>query len=70
MRKVAPPTRSSVVMRTFFRPIRSPKWPKNRPPSGRAMNPTPNVANATSVPTAGSRSGKNSTLNTTAAAVP
>jgi hypothetical protein len=40
------------------------------PPMGRATKPTANVPNADSVPTIGSTVGKNSRLNTSAAAVP
>jgi hypothetical protein len=40
------------------------------PPTGRATNPTANVVNASRVPTSGSKLGKNSLLNTSAAAVP
>ena len=54
----------------FLRPSRSPKWPKTTPPRGRATNPTPKVANASTVPRNGLASGKNSFGNTRAAAVP
>ena len=54
----------------FLRPIRSPKWPKTTPPTGRAKNPTPKVANDSSVAINGVCSGKNSFGNTSAAAVP
>ena len=54
----------------FLRPMRSPKWPKMTPPSGRATKPTPNAAKASSVPMKGLASGKNSLGNTSAAAVP
>jgi len=40
------------------------------PPRGRATKPTAYVVNASSVPTSGSKLGKNSLLNTSAAAVP
>ena len=70
MRNVAPPMISSVTTRTVLRPFRSPKCPKTMPPSGRATNPTAAVANARSVPTAGSKPGKKSWLKTSAAAVP
>jgi hypothetical protein len=39
-------------------------------PTGRAAYPTPNVATASRVPTAGSDAGKKTLLNTSAAAVP
>ena len=64
------PMISVVRISVSRRPIRSPMCPKTTPPSGRNTNPTPNVANAVSVPTAGSACGKNNTLNTRAAAVP
>jgi hypothetical protein len=54
----------------FLRPILSPKCPKITPPIGRAAKPTAYVANASSVPTSGSKSGKNSLLKTSAAAEP
>jgi hypothetical protein len=44
--------------------------PNRMPPSGRTTNPTPKVRNASSVPTTGSLLGKNSSPNTSAAAVP
>jgi hypothetical protein len=53
-----------------LRPTRSPKWPNTIPPIGRAANPTPNVANAASVPAAGLNVGKNCALKISAAAAP
>jgi hypothetical protein len=53
-----------------LRPIRSPKWANTAPPIGRAMKPTANEPNAASVPVTGSNAGKNTSLNTSAAAVP
>src|SRR3981189_1632615 len=44
--------------------------PNRMPPSGRHTKPTPNVRNASSVPTTGSLLGKNNSPNTSAAAVP
>nr|WP_240537025.1 hypothetical protein [Bradyrhizobium elkanii] len=44
--------------------------PNNRPPNGRTTKPTPKVRNDNSVPTTGSLFGKNSSPNTSAAAVP
>src|SRR5712672_2772472 len=44
--------------------------PNRMPPSGRTTKPTPKVRNASSVPTIGSLFGKNSSPNTSAAAVP
>ena len=64
IRKVATPMISMVATRVFFRPIRSPMCPKIRPPTGRATKPTAKVANASSVPTAGSLLGKNNFGNT------
>ena len=40
MQKVAPPIIISEMTRSFLRPIRSPKWPKTRAPTGRAKKPT------------------------------
>ena len=60
----------SVTTSTLLRPSLSPKWPKTTPPSGRATNPTAYVANASSVPTSGSKPGKKILLKTSAAAVP
>ena len=45
---------SIVTTSIFLRPIRSPKCPKMKPPSGRVTNPAANVANAIMVPTSGS----------------
>jgi hypothetical protein len=70
MANVARPMSRSVRTSMFLRPSRSPKCPKTTPPSGRATNPTANVAKASSVPTSGSNSGKKSLLKTSAAAVP
>jgi hypothetical protein len=53
-----------------LRPIRSPKWPNRIAPSGRATNPTANVASDASVPASGENDGKNTAPNTSAAAVP
>jgi hypothetical protein len=50
--------------------MRSPRWPKMIPPSGRATKPTANEANAARVATTGSPVAKNSRLNTSDAAVP
>jgi hypothetical protein len=40
MPTVAIPIIIMVMMRSAFRPTRSPKWPKSTAPSGRATNPT------------------------------
>lgn len=37
----AMPISTSEATSSFFRPIRSPRWPAITPPSGRATNPTP-----------------------------
>src|SRR6266851_7417354 len=60
----------SVATSTGLRPNRSPVMPNRMPPSGRTTKPTPKVRNASSVPTTGSLFGKNSSPNTSAAAVP
>jgi hypothetical protein len=60
MPTVEMPMRVSVAMRTLLRPTLSPKWPAMMPPMGRATNPTPKVASASKVPTAGSSLWKNS----------
>lgn len=44
--------------------------PNSTAPSGRATNPTPNVANAASVPAVGENVGKKSGPRISAAAVP
>ncbi len=67
---VARPMISSEITSIDLRPARSPKWPKMIPPSGRAAKPTPNVANAASVPIVGSTFGKNRSPKISAAAVP
>ena len=40
IRKVVPPMMNRLRISSSLRPIRSPKWPKTIPPSGRAANPT------------------------------
>ncbi len=45
MRKVPMPMMSREAMRVFFRPTRSPKWPKMIEPTGRATKATPKIAN-------------------------
>ena len=67
---VAMPIMSSVVMRVFFRPIRSPKWPKMMAPTGRAKKATAKVPKEATVPAAVPSAGKNTTGKTRAAAVP
>lgn len=47
-----------------------PTWPKSTAPSALATKPTPNVANAASVPASGENVGKNRGPRTSAAAVP
>src|SRR6478736_9106525 len=44
MRIEPTPINIKVRKSTGFRPIRSPRWPKTIAPTGRATNPTPNVA--------------------------
>lgn len=61
---------SMVITSIFLRPMRSPKWPKMKPPSGRVTKPAAKVANEIIVPTSGSKVGKNWLLNTSAAIVP
>ncbi len=57
---VPTPISNNVTIRIDLRPIRSPKWPKTIPPSGRARNPTENVAKTAIVPINGSSLGKKS----------
>ena len=54
MAAVDRPVRAIVTTRVRRRPTRSPMCPKISPPSGRATNPTANVANESSVATVGS----------------
>ncbi len=68
MAKVDTPISIRLSTSSFLRPIRSPKWPKTMPPTGRAMKPTANVANDFRVPSGSP--GKNTVGNTTAAATP
>jgi len=44
MAMVEPPISSSEATRVDLRPIRSPKWPKNTAPTGRAMKAMAKVA--------------------------
>jgi hypothetical protein len=69
MAPVERPMTSVVTIKVSRRPMRSPRWPKITPPSGRTTKPTPNVANAISVPELEAGS-KNRSPNTSAAAVP
>src|SRR5436190_14541819 len=64
------PIINSVATNTGLRPNRSPIMPNRMPPSGRTTKPTPKVRNASRVPSTGSLFGKNSSPNTSAAAVP
>ena len=64
------PIINRVATSTGLRPNRSPIMPNRMPPSGRTTKPTPKVRNASRVPTTGSLFGKNSSPNTSAAAVP
>ena len=61
---------SSVAIRVFLRPSRSPKYPKTAAPTGRDRNAVANVAIEATVATVGLRRGKNTVGNTSAAAVP
>nr|WP_017974537.1 hypothetical protein [Actinopolyspora halophila] len=69
-RKVDTPISSRVATSTFFRPSRSPTWPRNSAPNGPATYPTPKVANESRVPVTGSAAGKKIFWKTSAAAVP
>ena len=55
---LAPPISAIVIIRTHLRPSRSPRAPKNRPPSGRARKPMARVARLATVPAASPRPGK------------
>jgi hypothetical protein len=68
MSVVAAPMTTSVVTRTTRRPYLSPMCPNSTAPSGRAAQPTPNVANAAMVPASGDALVKNSVPNTSAEA--
>ena len=70
MRTVARPMMINEATSTGLRPIRSPRWPPMMPPSGRAMKPTPSVANEAKVPISGSSLGKKTVPKYSAAAVP
>ncbi|COZ47603.1 Uncharacterised protein [Mycobacterium tuberculosis] len=67
---VARPMINSVATRVFLRPRRSPKYPKTAAPNGRDRNATANVPIEATAATVGSRCGKNTVGNTSAAAVP
>ena len=67
---VPTPMITSVSSSIFLRPTRSPKWPKKKPPTGRARKPTANVPNAANCAAGPSRPLKNSLSNTRPAAVP
>ena len=69
MAPVERPITRVVMISVSRRPILSPRCPNSIPPNGRATKPTPNVANAISVPEPAARSKKRSP-NTSAAAVP
>jgi hypothetical protein len=58
------PIISRVVMRVFFRPIRSPKWPKMTAPTGRAKKATAKVPKKATVPAAAPRAWKKTTGKT------
>ena len=67
---VEPPISSSVAINVALRPSRSPRWPNNAEPSGRARKATAKVAMAATVPAAGPSAGKKTVPKTNAAAVP
>ncbi|VVP23707.1 hypothetical protein PS893_03971 [Pseudomonas fluorescens] len=69
MAKVAAPMVSSEINSIDLRPRRSPKCPNNAAPTIRARYAEAKVPNASSVPISGTKSGKNTLLNTSAEAV-
>lgn len=69
MRKLTTAMSTIVRMSIFLRPTRSPKWPKIRPPNGRARYPVAKVPSAKIVPVMRSRLEKKTSLKTRAAAV-
>ena len=69
MATVETPIVSSAATSVVLRPTRSPKWPNNAEPIGRAMNAIANVASDASVADAGSDAGKNKRGKTSTAAV-
>jgi hypothetical protein len=69
MRNVESPMVVSAMTSVFFRPARSPKWPKSAPPIGRAKNAIPKVASDARTDVAGSVAGKKSFGKTNTAAV-
>jgi hypothetical protein len=70
IKAVAIPMMRSESMSIALRPILSPKWPKTRPPMGRATKPTAYVEAEASRPAVSLNSGKNSAGKMSAAAVP
>ena len=64
------PMITSVSSSIFLRPTRSPKWPKKKPPIGRARNPTAKVPKAANCAAGPDRPLKKSCSNTRPAAVP
>ena len=67
---VPAPMMTSVQISIVLRPIRSPKWPKISPPTGRARKPTANVPNDANCAAGPSRPLKNSLSKTSPAEVP
>ena len=59
----------SAATKVAFRPMRSPKWPNNAAPIGRAKNASAKVANDSSVAAVGLDMGKKSLGKTSTAAV-
>jgi len=67
--KVDTPIKTSVNINTLRLPMRSPKWPRTKAPTGRATYATPNVANDSTCD-ASSPDGKKTFGKISAAAVP
>jgi hypothetical protein len=69
MNTVDNPMVSNADTRVALRPMRSPKWPNNAEPTGRAKKARAKVASDCNVAVVGSCLGKNSLGNTSTAAV-
>ena len=59
MAKVDPPIRTSVTMKVYFLPIKSPNRPKNNAPNGRTTRPAAKVASVAKKAIAAFSFGKN-----------
>ena len=70
IKMVDKPMVSKEATNVAFRPIRSPKWPNNAEPTGRATKASPNVAKDCKIAMLGLASEKNNLGNTKTAAVP